>query len=226
MYVIEIKGYITELISTALCSDEIYALSVFAPDASEPFRSALTIAQEFVADNEFTQKDVNTWVHAVYGLSKDWCASGLRVGLLYSRNKLLQQALNSLAPFSSISNHTQHVLTEVLSDEAWTAEFSVKNAELLAASYDVLSKALVDAGIPFTPARAGMFVWIDLRKWLQEASWDGERRLWTKLCDDAKLILTPGESCHANEPGFFRLCFAWMPKEALGEAVDRLKASL
>ena len=33
--------------------------------------------------------DVDTYVHLVYGLSKDWCASGLRVGLLYSRNASL-----------------------------------------------------------------------------------------------------------------------------------------
>ncbi len=38
----------------------------------------------------FTQKEVDTYVHLIYGLSKDWCASGLRVGLLYSRNQPLQ----------------------------------------------------------------------------------------------------------------------------------------
>lgn len=40
---------------------------------------------------QFSQRYVDTYVHLVYGLSKDWCASGLRVGLLYSRNEHLQQ---------------------------------------------------------------------------------------------------------------------------------------
>jgi len=38
-----------------------------------------------------------------------------------------------------------------------------------------------------------------------------------------QVILTPGKDCHAAEPGFFRLCFAWMPPKALPEAVRRIK---
>lgn len=39
---------------------------------------------------------------------------------------------------------------------------------------------------------AGMFVWIDLRAWLPEQSWEGERRLWNDICDASKVVLTPG----------------------------------
>lgn len=39
-----------------------------------------------------SQQQVDTYVHLIYGLSKDWCGSGLRVGVLYSRNAHLQQA--------------------------------------------------------------------------------------------------------------------------------------
>ena len=55
-------------------SDEIYALSVFksAVNGSPPFISALTVAQELVAAGEFTQAQVDLYVHLVYGLSKDW----------------------------------------------------------------------------------------------------------------------------------------------------------
>ena len=71
-----------------------------------------------------------------------------------------------------------------------------------------------------------MFVWVNLRAWLPEDSWEGERQLWGQVCDGAKVILTPGESCHAAQPGYFRLCFAWVPPEALSAAVDRLAALL
>jgi 1-aminocyclopropane-1-carboxylate synthase len=43
------------------------------------------------------------------------------------------------------------------------------------------------------------------------------------VCDDCHIILTPGHDCHAAQPGFFRLCFAWMPPAALKEAVRRLR---
>ncbi len=82
-----------------------------------PFTSAITLAQQLVGQGAggeraadggsdggptavsdggsgsggYRQKAVDTYVHLVYGLSKDWCASGLRVGLLYSRNARLQQ---------------------------------------------------------------------------------------------------------------------------------------
>ena len=208
-------------------SDEIYALSVYKNEENNtpglPFTSALTLAQELVSAGEFTQDQVDLYVHLIYGMSKDWCASGLRVGLVYTRNKPLHQAMSSLAGFSGVSNHTQHILAEVLSDEAWTNDFVAQNSKLLEGSYDALTEKLASAGIPYTPAVAGMFVWIDLSAHLPENTWEGEAKLWERVCDDCKVILTPGSSCHAAAPGFFRLCFAWVPKEALVDAVVRIE---
>lgn len=207
------------------CSDEIYALSVYDPTAP-PFISALTLTHRLVGDGALDQEQVDTYVHLVYGLSKDWCGSGLRVGMLYSRNQPLQEALNSLAAFGSISNHTQHVLAEVLSDAQWTDTFVKENSQLLRESYTALTQKLDAVGIPYVHAVAGMFIWIDLRKYLGENTWEGEAALWSKVCEEAKVILTPGESCHASEPGYFRLCFAWVAKEALEDAVTRLQQTL
>ena len=39
-------------------------------------------------------------------------------------------------------------------------------------------------------------------------------------------VCTIGENCHAHEPGFFRLCWAWVPAEALPEAVRRMRAAI
>lgn len=64
------------------------------------------------------------------------------------------------------------------------------------------------------------------RRWLPEPTWEAELALWQRICNDAKVVLTPGKDCHAAEPGFFRLCFAWMPPEALPEAVRRLERVL
>ena len=43
------------------------------------------------AGGNYSQELVDTYVHMLYGMSKDWCASGLRMGVLYSRNARLQQ---------------------------------------------------------------------------------------------------------------------------------------
>jgi 1-aminocyclopropane-1-carboxylate synthase len=208
-------------------SDEIYALSVYKnSNSTTPFTSALTYAQELVKNGEFSQEQVDLYVHLIYGMSKDWCASGLRVGLVYTRNQPLHQAMMSLAGFSGISNHTQHILAEVLSDESFTTDFVAQNSKLLENSYDALTEKLTSAGIPFTPAAAGMFVWIDLSAYLPDNTWEGEAKLWERVCDECKVILTPGSSCHAEAPGFFRLCFAWVPKEALVDAAERIENEL
>ncbi|KAL4458929.1 hypothetical protein ABPG75_013794 [Micractinium tetrahymenae] len=249
-------GTITEMLRWCLdnrvhyISDEIYALSVFKPHAT--FTSAITLAQQLVGaagssdaraaangssggaaaadggagSGDYSQEAVDTYVHLVYGLSKDWCASGLRVGLLYSRNTCLQMALNSIAAFAGVSNHTQWVLAQVLGDHEWAVSFLQQNQRALEGSYDSLAAALEEEGIPFLPAVGGMFAWIDLRRWLPEPTWEAELAFWQRICNEAKIILTPGKDFHAAEPGFFRLCFAWMPPEALPEAVHRLKRVL
>jgi hypothetical protein len=56
------------------------------------------------------------------------------------------QALNSIAAFGGVSNHTQWALSEVLGDEEWTAGFLQQNQRLLERSYDALT------GEPFCAA--------------------------------------------------------------------------
>lgn len=75
--------------------------------------------------------------------------------------------------------------------------------------------ALDAAGIPYTPAPAGMFLWLDLRATFgpnnskcsgstgsssgstgdaeASGSWQAEAELWQYMLDVHKLVLTPGE---------------------------------
>lgn len=46
-------------------------------------------------------------VHVIFGMSKDFCASGLRLGCLHSRNASLNSALVNLAYFTLPSSPTQ-----------------------------------------------------------------------------------------------------------------------
>lgn len=79
-----------------LLSDEIYALSIYDNKASAPnpvpFDSVLSLDVEKYIDPNYLQ--------FIYGLSKDTAASGLRLGVLYSRNAELLQAVNAISGFS------------------------------------------------------------------------------------------------------------------------------
>ena len=83
-------------------------------------------------------------------------------------------------------------------------------------------------GVPHNAekAAAGFFLWIDLRRWVGAAGggWDGEKVV-RRAMQDAGLYLTPGVHMSAEEPGFFRLCFA-RTEEEVREGVRRLRSAL
>ena len=39
----------------------------------------------------------------------------------------------------------------------------------------------------------------------------------------SQVVLTPGSSQHAAEPGWFRFCFAFVPPSALNAALDKIE---
>jgi hypothetical protein len=82
----------------------------------------------------------------MYGLSKDWCASGLRLGVLYTRNRRLHQSLDPISVFAGVSNFAQWAVAQALDDADWAAAFLRDNARLLEASYDVLAGVCVCEG--------------------------------------------------------------------------------
>ena len=191
-----------------LVVDEIYALSVFG---ERPFTS---VAQVLPSLGEH--------VHIVWAFSKDFGASGLRCGVLVSENPAVNAAVDGLAYWACCSGHTQHLLGEVISDDAWVDGYVASMRMLLGGAYDRVAEALKAAGIPFVPAEAGFFVLLDLRSFLSEPTWEAEHSLWLRILAEARVNLTPGASCHVGEPGFFRLCYAGLPTPAVEAGVGRI----
>jgi hypothetical protein len=162
-------------------------------------------------------------VHVLWGMAKDFGASGLRVGALYSENSSLNRAFDNLGYFASISNPMQQRVAELLEDLEWVCGYLDESRLGLKACYDTLWRSLQAAGIRSTPASAGLFAWIDLRCLLPPgAGFEDERALHRRLHREARVLLTPGEACHSLAPGFFRCCFAWMPLSVLGAGLQRL----
>mmetsp|Transcript_29541 Transcript_29541/g.96208 ORF Transcript_29541/g.96208 Transcript_29541/m.96208 type:complete len:448 (-) Transcript_29541:1773-3116(-) len=201
-------------------SDEIYALSCFEEEGrgAERFRSALSVA---AGEEEMTEA-AKTHLHILGGFSKDFCASGLRVGWVVSRNQELRAANANLGYFHAVPNNLQRAVAELLSDEEWVTEYIAENCNRLRRQHKVLADVLTSAGIPFQPANSALFCMIDLRSWLSSPTPEAERELWRDLVEEARVLVTPGLECFAPEPGFFRLCFAAAAPEALQEMGSRL----
>jgi aspartate/methionine/tyrosine aminotransferase len=192
--------------------DEIYALSVFG---KRPFVSCASL-RPALGDS----------VHIVWAFSKDFGASGLRCGVLVTENEALIAAVDSLAYWACCSGDTQFLLGQMISDDAWVDAYVAEMRDRLGAAYRSVTGALDEEGIPYMAAGAGFFFLCDMRPFMAEPTWEGERALWRRMLDEANVNLTPGSACRVAEPGFMRLCFASVPTDTALRAVHRLGSVL
>ncbi|MFV1970716.1 MAG: aminotransferase class I/II-fold pyridoxal phosphate-dependent enzyme [Acidimicrobiia bacterium] len=188
--------------------NEVYALTVHGNRPFEP-------ASPFI-------DGIGNDVHQVWAISKDFSMSGLRCGVMTSKNVDVLKAVGELAYWSVVSGDTQHLVAEMLADTIWITEYLTEMRARLGRSYRATTDALDAAGIAYLEADAGMFVLADLRAFLDELTWEAEDRLWRQILEDANVNLTPGSACHIGEPGFMRICFATEPPEVVARAIGRL----
>ncbi|PUZ64354.1 hypothetical protein GQ55_3G137200 [Panicum hallii var. hallii] len=200
-----------------LISDEIYSGSVFAAP------ELVSVAE--VVEGRVRRGDgrgVAARVHVVYSLSKDLGLPGFRVGVVYSYNDAVVAAARRMSSFTLVSSQTQRTLAAMLSDAAFAAAYVRANRARLRERRDHMAAGLARAGLACLRGNAGLFVWVDMRPLLDEATVVGELRLWLQVVAEAKLNISPGSSCHCSEPGWFRVCFANMSLETLDVALQRL----
>ena len=190
--------------------DEVYGLSTFG-DA--PFVSAAS------------RPGWGEHAHVVWAFSKDFGASGLRCGVLASGSERVTAAVGELAYWAAVSGDTQARLEAVLRDEDGVDAWLHANRRRLGEASAAVSEALAELGVRTEPAGAGFFLWCDLRPWLTEPDFAAEEALWERLLDHG-VNLTPGLACRAPEPGWFRLCFAALPRDGVLEGVRRVGAVL
>ncbi|KAJ0166684.1 1-aminocyclopropane-1-carboxylate synthase-like protein 1 [Colletotrichum tanaceti] len=218
-----------------LISDEIYGLSVFSTSSSsssssEPlptFTSVLSIDPEGIIDPDL--------VHVEYGLAKDFAASGMRLGVLVSRNRALHDAFSSVVRFHSPAGPSVAIAAAMLEDREWHDGFVSGSREKLAAAYEFATKGLEDLGVRYVRANAGFFVYVDLSPWLppppppplppsppreERYATDQEREfaLAEKILE-AGVFLHPCEE-HCLAPGWFRVVYT-QSQDIIGEGLKR-----
>jgi aspartate/methionine/tyrosine aminotransferase len=169
-------------------------------------------------------------LHLIYGVSKDFGCSGIRIGCVYSSNATIHRCLGSMF-FTMASGLAQDILSQALLDERWTSRYISLNEARLRKQYRLVSRRLQQLRVPFLPAQGGFFVWMDVRQWLPPAAASKETTPLERDYELAErllangLYLTPGTVFHASEAGWVRLCFA-QETSVLVEGIKRLQTTL
>lgn len=185
----------------------IYALSTHGDGAYEPLASIVPIRDD---------------IHEVWAFSKDFAMSGLRAGVLTSANKDVLGAVAGIGFWSVVSGDTQHLLANMLADEAWVDRYLIEMRSRLSRSYETTTAALDAEDIPYVDADAGLFLLADFRRFMDEPTWAEEDRIWRLILNEANVNLTPGSACQIGEPGFMRICFATEPSDVVASAIGRI----
>ncbi len=174
-----------------LVVDEIYAESYFP---GTDFTSALTLNRPYI--------------HTVYGFAKDFGLSGLYSGVLHSDNEVLIKAARKIAHFHRVSNPVQSLLRYLLDDGEMINALFETNRQRIFNAYRIVTGGLESAGIPYVDAQGGIFVFLDLGRYLDSPTLEAEYKLKQRIFDNCKVNIIPGDSFACGEPGWFRLCYA------------------
>ncbi|KAL1598988.1 hypothetical protein SLS60_008134 [Paraconiothyrium brasiliense] len=201
-----------------LIADEIYAMSVYScSQDSTRFTSVLSLDWEKYIDPQY--------FHHVYGMSKDFACGGLRIGSFWTLNDELQRAATALANFHHSGTVNALLACTVLENEAFVASFLAKSLKRVAEASQLARSLLDEAGIQYTPANAGFFLWINLAPWLRredgDDGWKRERKLMERLIE-VSVYVAGGQMQNAEEPGWFRLVFT-RDERLMREGLKRLR---
>ena len=201
--------------------NEIYGLSLI--DTSHPeLKSDYTDDRPFYSFANILLDKKSDYLHQWYGLSKDFGASGFRVGMVHSLNKTFLDAYNNLNAPSMVSNYAQWIFELALNDHEFVNDYIKTNQQLLTENYLIVIRELRKLNISYAPARGSLFVWLDLSKFLDDNTQESESNFWQTLYKESGVLLTPGDGFGHTKHGQFRLVYSYMDKESLEVAMNRL----
>ncbi|PYI13134.1 PLP-dependent transferase [Aspergillus violaceofuscus CBS 115571] len=218
-------------------SDEIYAQSVF-DNAALP--NAVLFVSTLALD---ISRHMNpAMAHVLYGASKDFCANGLRLGLVCTQNEGVLCAMSRISIFSRSPHLLQDVWAAMLADKDWRTSFMHRKKELMEEHHRLTTAFFQQNRIPYCEMNAGLFIWIDLRHLIRSTCRASHPQLSASLalrsidykerevkvaeiCDKNEVLIAPGHVYVPEEFGWFRVTFT-VGKEVLKEGLQRLQMSI
>ncbi|KAJ6562238.1 pyridoxal phosphate-dependent transferase [Mycena capillaripes] len=157
-----VRGYalLAEKYNLHLVVDEVYGLSTF--DSAYP--PTVNTKFESILSYDLPGMGVDpSRVHILAGPTKDFGASGFKLGLLVSPSNVpLISLLRPLFNATPISAASDLLFARVLNDKPFVETFLVDNRAALGAAYEFVARWMIFHGLPFTRANAGVYIVVDL----------------------------------------------------------------
>jgi len=160
------------------------------------------------------------YLHLWYSVSKDLGLSGFRVGMLHSYNEDLLAGYTNINMTHSVSNYTQWTLQCVFEDIRFMKGYLQEMQAALTDSYLIVTRALKQLGINYSPSYGSLFVWMDLSKYLPSSD-QPEHDLWMSIYEEAGLLLTPTHGFGHKKKGLYRMVISYLTHEELRIAMTR-----
>ena len=205
--------------------NEIYGLSLIDTTPIDHPSSAHG-QDEYVSFAKIMEEFASDYLHLWYAFSKDFGMSGLRCGVVHSLNKGFIAGLENINVPHMVSNMSQWMIKEMLSDDEFIKNYIEQNKKQITRSYQWVVAALKLLDVPFIPSRGGIFVWIDLSSYLDADSDEAETALWMNIYKQTGVLLTPGLEFKHSKKGLFRMVYTAVSFDHLKVAVERLSAYL
>jgi len=207
-----------------LLVDEIYGNQVYTNSLvphPPPFVSALALDLSTLAKCDPSR------IHVVAGPSKDFGASGLRIGLFISQhNPELIKLMGSSVTSNAISGPTDAIFAAAINDREWRNWFLEESRRRIAEAFEMVVAWCQFHKIPLVPCYAGQFVVIDLASVLDRFGKNKTLEQKQDALSDAMLktgvlIIPTGQDQY---PTRYRLVFV-RPREVLQLGLDRLETA-
>ena len=145
-------------------------------------------------------------IHYLYGMAKDFALAGLRVGFFYTRNIELNQAMQNISYFHTVSTQSQNSVEKLLSDHVFLDSYISKYQHRLKKSLSYIQTHL--PGLAFEIPQGGFFIFANLQSFLKEKTHSSEFELFNYLMNGFKINMNPASTMGFDKPGFFRICYA------------------
>lgn len=191
-----------------IISDEIYAQTVFDPEA------------HYVSTLKLVPAGYRHRVHVTSSFAKDFVLSGFRTGMCFSFNPAIIQGFGSITYYSCVSSHTQSLLRALLQSPELEGVMDLSRQRLKTA-YEIMTKGLTGIGVPTMKAQAGIFIMADFSAYMDKQEFAEEHVLWQKIYNDLMINVSPGQLFGCDRPGWFRMCYAF-EEDTVKEACRRL----